>query len=925
MRLSVAVAVGCLSVIGLATADDARASMIRKPINIPAQALGSALQTLAKDRNFQVVFVSEDVDNLQTQGAVGELTSEEALRQLLRGTGLTYRYLDENTVTVLRVSTGPQTSLPPSSSAPGSSSPPDNRPQKGGDTVWDRVLLAQAAQGQAAGNPSANHENADRAAQSPAGALQEVIVTAEKRSENLQRVPMSITSVSADELSRSGIRTIEDLSQLVPGLSFNNAIPGQENITLRGVAASTGTATVAFYLDEVALPTGVAPGGSAGTSDVMGSANPAIFDLNRVEVLQGPQGTLYGASSMGGTLRYITNAPRSDRTEGYVETELGDTAYTDAPNYRGTAVLNVPVVDGAAALRGGIQFQRDAGYGGRVSAADVLTRHTNVTESLNARLEGLIQLGAALTIKPLLYYQNNRLDDVSVFASSLPHFEKYSNIAETERDTTSLGALTLKYDLGGSELTSVTAYTERDLKYFSDYGNTIYSILEGILSGIDPALGPLALPYRTELVMPNEDHTIRRVTSEELRLASSNTEARVQWLIGGYFSYDRSSFVQNFSVPGWDAVGNTVLTPVFGFNPFASLNDQPFYADVRINSKEYAAFADATVRLAPRWSIAAGLRWFDDSRDRTRVSGGLFGPGPGVFVTEPPLPSSDHGFNPRFSLKFQVTPESLLYATAAKGFRQGGANAVIPNTPECEAAKAGYRAQTGREVPDTYQPDSVWSYELGSKNTFLDHRLLLNATVFYLKWSDIQQEFVLDNYGPGGCGFDIADNAGSATSRGAEVEVASRVTGALTLRGAFSYNHATLDAPPPDTTARLPYVPMTAFSLGAEYSIGISATLRAVLHADQFYTGSSVRNFVPSTVNHNESHRTMTNLRASFMWENGIDASIFATNLFNAAPVIDENPPVLSASAAATANLPQYTTFTTFMPRTVGASVAFHF
>jgi iron complex outermembrane recepter protein len=923
MRFSVAAAALCLSIVSVSAAQSSHAAMtVPRPTNIPAQPLESALQILANEHDLQVIYASDLVDRKQCAGAVGIFTPDEALGKLLAGTGLTYRYLNDATVTIVLVSSSSGAAAP-SGATP--SVPSGGAGQTTGDLLRDTFLVAQATVGQAGGNASLVSKEGERAAQGSAGSLQEVIVTAEKRTENVQAVPMTITTVSADALAQSGIRSIEDLSQLVPGLSFNNAIPGQENITLRGVAASTGTATVAFYLDEVPLPTGVAPGGSAGTSDVMGGADPAIFDLDRIEVLQGPQGTLYGASSMGGTLRYITNAPRTDRVEGYLETEVGDTAFTAAPNYRGTAVLNAPLIDGIAAVRGGIQYSNDAGFGDRVSAAGVLSPRTNGANFVDARLEGLIRLGDALSLKPMLYYQNNSLDDVSVFASSLPEFEKYSNIPETETDTTRLGALTLKYQLDGSEFTSVSAYSERSLKYFSDYGNAIYSILETILSGIDPALGPLALPYRTDIVMPNEDYTIRRDTSEELRLASSDTEARFQWLIGAFFDYDRSSFVQNFDVPGWDALGNAVLTPVFGVNPFDAVNDQPFYANVRINTKEYAAFADATLRIAPRWTIDAGVRWFDDSRERTRLSGGLFGPGPGVFVEEPQAASSDSGFDPRYSLKFQLTPESLLYATAAKGFRQGGANAVIPNTPQCAADEAGYLKQTGRVVPDEYQPDSAWSYELGSKNTLFDNRLLFNATVFYLKWTNIQQDFVLDNYGPGGCGYDIADNAGSATSRGAELEVASRITEALMLRGAFSYDHAALDAAPAGSSATLPYVPASAFSVGAQYSIGISASLRAELHFDQFYTGDSVRNFTPSSVNYNEGHRAMSNLRASFIWENGIQASIFATNLFNAAPVIDENPPVLAAAAAALAHLPEYSTYTTFTPRTIGASVQFRF
>lgn len=866
-------------------------------VDIPSQSLAGALRQFAQQTGLEIAYTPALTDGLHSGAVKGRLTPSKVLEGLLAGTGLKFKFLSSREVAIVRVGPKPQKPAPRTS------------------------LMA----------PSPRVEDGPTRTVSDAGAstgrsmLQEVIVTAQMRAENVQRVPMSITTLSAGTLEESGVHSIEGLAQVVPGLSFDNAVPGQEHVTLRGIAASGETTpTVAIYLDDVPLPTGPAPG-STGASDVTGGAAPAILDLDRVEVLRGPQGTLYGASSMGGTIRYITKSPDPDHTAGDFGAEAGWTDFAGGPNYRGTAVLNVPLVTGVAALRGGIQYRHDAGYANRKSVDNVLSPDTNRADLLNARLEGLVRLGGSVELKPMLYIQNSRLNDVPVFASSLPPFAKYANFPETQRDTMRLAALTATAGIGEMELTSVTAYADRDLSYLSDYTNYIYGLLEGVLSGVSPAYGPLALPFRTELTVPNEDHTLRRDVSQELRLASADPTARLQWIAGAYFSRDRSSFVQDITVPGWDTVGNATLTPVLGANPLASFNDQPFFVNLRIDTNQYALFGDVTYHLTNRWVVQAGARWFDDSRERTRVSGGLFAAGAGKFVAEPPLPSSDHGFTPRFSLQYKVSSSSMLYATAAKGFRQGGANATIPNTPQCSADIAGYKQQTGRVAPDEYQPDTVWSYEVGSKNTLFNGRVRANADLYYLKWSNIQQTFSLDNYGPGGCGFNIGDNAGSATSKGAELELAARVTTALTLRGALSYDRANLDAATAGLSTRLPFAPETAFSLGADYSARLWRRFSGLVHIDESFAGAEVRGFVPSSPTYYEDHRSVTNVRLSLISAGGIETSLFAENLFNAAPIIDIYHPVTSAAAAAVAGLPVYTRYTTLMPRTIGLSVALSF
>lgn len=346
MRLSIAAAVVCFSIIGVAAADHAAAS-IRKFTNIPAQGLGSALQTFARERDLQLVYLSDAVDKLKTSGAFGDFTADEALKRLLRGTGLAFHYLDEKTITVGPAS-GAGPSVPTTADQTRSTDDtgdrtPSETDQSQGNTPTkafrDRLLLAQATQGPSPASGSVAQRNQERSEQSVQ--LEEVVVTAQKKSENLINVPVPVTALSAGTLTDNGDVLITEYANEVPGLSVSPS-PGtgqQQQIQIRGLATGYNTnPTVGITVDDVPFGSSISYLGN-----VIPDVDPS--NLAQVEVLRGPQGTLYGASSMGGLLKFVTNDPSTSETSGRVQAGVSGLYNGAEPGYNVNGAINMPLTD----------------------------------------------------------------------------------------------------------------------------------------------------------------------------------------------------------------------------------------------------------------------------------------------------------------------------------------------------------------------------------------------------------------------------------------------------------------------------------------------------------------------------------------------------------------------------------------------------
>jgi iron complex outermembrane receptor protein len=757
--------------------------------------------------------------------------------------------------------------------------------------------------------------------------LEEIVVTAQRRAENLQIVPMSVSVLTEAKLEVNGVKDLGDLLQTVPGIEFNNTVPGQATISMRGVSANSGAATVSILMDDIPLPGGGAGSGTSGP-DNFGAPNPQIFDIDRVEVLRGPQGTLFGVSSMGGAIRFVTAQPQLNRFEGSVGGELGWTPVGAGPNYDSSFIANIPLIADSVATRVGVSAGHLGGYVDRLNdAGTTRVRNTDSIDHLAARLTTLIRLSDTFTITPLLLYQKNHIDDVPYFESSLPRYQKYSNFPENQDDVLKLGALTIKKDFRFAELSSITSYVDRALTQRDDYGTFIYGILSGILTGIDPSYAPLAVPYLTSINIPNVYFTDSINYSEEIRLTSTDKQSRFQWLVGAFANHLRYSYTQTIVAPGFDAVGNKYLTPVFGSNPFDSTDDTPFEANNGLRVNQYAAFADLNYGITSQLRVSAGVRWYSEKQLVTRFSGGLFDAGPGIFMQAPDIESSDTGFNPRYTIDYQVTPSNLLYASAAKGFRAGGGNGSIPNNPQCNADTAGYTAATGKSLTQNYLPDYVWSYEIGSKNMLASDRVMLNASLFYLQWQGIQEFLTLDNYGNQVCGFGFIANVGQAVSRGGELELQARVTEGLTVGLSGSYTNAHITSPSDQGApqgAQLPYVPQLGGDVNLTYVHPLAGGSKLTFNANENFTGNQVRDFVPDSGVHEQRHFAVTNLRLGLQL-NSWEVSLFARNLFNAQPILNDTMAFTPGPAAAAVGIAPYNSQTSLRPRSVGVGAKMTF
>ena len=457
MRIAVVAAVLCLSMIGLSAADPAKAS-IRKDTHIPAGGLGPALHVLARQYDFQVLYRTEVVGSLRTRGAVGELSSEEALEQLLKGTGLTYRYLDQKTITILPLPTNPPATVAPPTGSTVSSSPDEYQPQS--RSPWYKFLLAQtnervAAEGVTSGQSESGPSPSP--SESQPTQLEEVLVTANKIAEPSSRVPVSVSTVTGATLEQQQITNYADLSRAIPNISFTDyGGPGTSNIEIRGISSRAGSSTTGIYLDDVPL--------SDLNSYETGEAEPRFFDISRVEVLRGPQGTIYGASSMGGTIHFVSNRPDVDADSVRIHTQLGGTD-GGGFNYEADSVVNVVLQPGVAAMRVGALYDHESGWIDRVdpnTGYNVTARNINDINTTVVRVAIDWRPNAALTVTPAVFLQRVSTGGQDTFGIGLPNFESPALVAQVARDEYAITSLTFNYDFGFSDLTAVTGYFWRD-------------------------------------------------------------------------------------------------------------------------------------------------------------------------------------------------------------------------------------------------------------------------------------------------------------------------------------------------------------------------------------------------------------------------------------------------------------------------------
>ena len=753
MRLSVATVAFCLFIVGFSAANDVHAS-IRKQTNIPAEGLGPALETLAKDRNFQIVYVSEEISALRTQGAVGELTIEEALKRLLSGTGFTYRFYGDNAVSIVPIGS------PTASRWDGSSldsqaemhAPTDPASK---DSTLEGLRLAQVDQGSSA-SPSAVTPTPQNSTLSPDASAQlaEVIVTAQKRSERIQDVPVPVTVLSAEALVNNNQLRVQDYYATIPGLSVSPQSEGSFQIlSIRGI--TTGgyqNPTVGVTVDDV--PFGASTSiGTGGDGQIVPDIDPA--DLAQVEVLRGPQGTLYGASSLGGLLKFVTVDPSTDGVTGRIQADV-NSVYSGAElGYGARGSVNVPLSDTLAVRASGFTRQ-DPGY---IDNVETGQRGVNEAKADGARLSALWKPSQGLSLKLSALYQQIKGDgepDVDLPVNGyvgpvLGDLQQYHlrGSGDYDREIQAYSAV-LTAKLGRADLTVVSGYNVSAISDSYDV-SSIYLSLANRFFGVSGTFAP-------------ENNRTDKFT-QEVRL-SIPIGQRLEWLVGGFYTYENSKYDQA------DFAESPSSGPVVG--ELLSLSLPSTYT-------EYAGFTDLTAHVTDQFEIQIGAR---ESQIKQTLSQSFAGPVVPVFYGAPsPVIGAEedtkaNAFTYLVTPQFRLSPDLMVYARLASGYRAGGIN---------------YEAGIG--TPAQYKPDTTKNYELGLKGDFLEHKLSLDASIYYIDWKNIQLGVINPTNG-----VEYIANASPAKSQGLELSAESRPLTGLKIDAWVAWDDAELTRAFPSTS-----------------------------------------------------------------------------------------------------------------------------
>ena len=665
---------------------------------------------------------------------------------------------------------------------------------------WTRHLLPLALLGQLLPVTRALAEPAEGEAAANTG-LEEIVVTATRRAERLQDVPISVLAFSQEKLDQQGLKSIDDLSRLSPGLNFQrNGFSSSGNyndegsdINIRGIDSTAGTSTTGIYIDDTPIQTRHIGFGSI-------NAYPALFDLNRVEVLRGPQGTLFGAGAEGGVVRFISPEPEVNRQSGYGR---ADYSITDggSPSYEGGVAFGAPIVEDVLAFRASVSYRRDGGWVDRVDYSLVpnatvalptpvfngVTTQTNANywETTTARFALKWKVSDVLEILPSLYYQNLYINDTAAYwvGISDPGSSTYRNGnagRNPSHDPFTLSSIRVNWDAGFASLFSNTAFYDRNQNARSDYTQYLRATWNsfGELPNTFPQAGDSG--YATF-----EDD--QRNFYEELRLASKDADARFVWTGGLFYSHLSENVPENiFDATLYQEVNSfTGLPPSQQLVPVCTAT-QPCPGGLiyqgpvdRVVDKQLALFGDVKFRFTDTLIAEAGLRL-----SRIDFTGSVSETGPFLGTTIVTQSSnSEKPVTPKAVLTWQPDHDHLVYLGATKGFRPGGVNIGVSQL----LCGPNLTALGLTQVPGQFSSDSLWSYEIGAKNTFFEHTLEIDASIYYIDWNNIQQNVYLS-----ACGEQFTANLGKAKSEGGDIEVLYRPAPRLTFDFTAAYTDARL-------------------------------------------------------------------------------------------------------------------------------------
>jgi iron complex outermembrane receptor protein len=805
--------------------------------DIPAQGLRQAIGAFMAQTGLRIVYVSNLVEGRLSGAAPAGLSPARALARLLAGTGLDFVVLDERMITL---------TMAPKAS----------------------VHLS-----------------------SELSALDAIVVTATKREELLRDVPVSATIWSAAEMSEMHLNDISELAAMTPGVEYdyNSQWGGGvlTNLAIRGIDSKVGSSTTGIYIDDAPIQ---ARNGN------FGNPYPITFDLARVEVLRGPQGTLFGAGAEGGAIRFITNEPSTTNFSATTRTEVDFTEY-GAPSYEAGTVLGGPLVPGEVGARLAADYRDNGGYIDRVNpfTGAPVDKNANASRTELIRLSVLAEPSSWLRLTPLIEYQALRSGDSSSFYPYLSDpadgiLRNGKLQSQPTEDYFGLASLKLEARLESVHLISATSYLDRTATATIDTTNEAGAIY------FDGFGSPLGIAYPTSYMdaVPTLTSLRQIVFAEEIRAVSTDTDAPVRWTLGAFYSSSRQNereYTYLIATPAVPAV----------------ISNQEY------NDRLISGFGTLDIRMAPNLRARIGLRLDDVRSEFSQYAGGF------ADLTYPALAASvtnETPVTPRFDLEYQGWEDNLLYATIDKGFRIGGVNTPLPS--QCGNAP----------IPNSYASDSLWNYEVGAKLRAWDQRLQLAFSAYYLRWSNIQEHEVPT------CGFGYVANAGAATGKGFDLTVNAAITERLTGGVGMASVDVRYDDPVfidgkeivdrGAVVGGVPHVPAPwSGTLYLRYRAPISAGTSAYAHAEEIihsHNPGSFSELDPRSISYSPLYTAdpatyQLNLQiglSSAHW----DTRLFINNAFNSLPVLQRN-----ADAGNSSLFYAYT----FRPRTVGITTNWMF
>lgn len=805
----------------------------------------------------------------------------------------------------------------------------------------------------------------------------EVVVTATKQSATVNRVPLSITAVTAKGIEEQAIKSMQDLSRIVPALQISTSnTPNGANVSIRGIYSTVGASTTAVYLDDVPLQRRTTLGAFSGSGDIF----PQLFDLERVEVLRGPQGTLYGGSAEGGAVRFITPTPSLTKYSAQARVEGSSTA-GGGGNDEFAFAVGGPLMADKLGFRGSGYYRQDSGYISHVSPNTGATYATGTNTAYNTAVRGALLWAPLdkLTVTASGYNSREHHEDADSFwqnvaATSVPTVSYtatgavatgsngpinytlpahtygpwnffgpnktgagcniganyagvippcYEGSPRTSALTTA--GLTVAYDLGMVKANFTSSYVIDTNKGQND-GSV--GELSGYQSGV-PFIYTMPVFYGRAIYKNR-----RNGVTEELRLSSQPT-SWLTWVAGAFYSYQYTHVESHdFTSDGAAASYLRGVPDVLVYGAPVAANGDITARYQWLKERELAGFGEANVFVTPKLKLIIGGRYSQETFGyNTMLAGAFFG-----YAT----PTAANGglsagsqtqgvFLPKFGAQYNLTDADSLYLTASKGFRMGGVN-TGPFQSKCASTFAALGISG---TPLQYNSDSLWSYEFGGKARILGGRAQINASLFYIDWSNVQVNYTL----PAPCGFSYTTNAGGAVSKGGDVQAQVKIAGGLSASLLASYTDAyyssALIGPPPTNSIFIrkgDTLPIPGFTgnIGLRYDFS-AANHAGYVRIDYQYTGAYKRGFGPGSSSYDAdtydagetryvSGRAAVDIKA-------LEVSLFVQNLFNSQDIMG-----LTGGRACTnlscstfrSNNPVFAA-TTFRPRTAGVTLSYSY